>query len=77
MDEVSDWFDESRKFKKDGREGNVVWEPNEEGGVCFCDFGIEFFASFFGSISLFTHERIFSLSILSHDDHVMCHHEMQ
>lgn len=73
---MSDWLDGSRKFRKDGREGNEGgWELGAGVGEALGILGMECL-SFFGSISLLTHERIFSLSSLSHDnqscdDHVI------
>ena len=69
---LSDWFDVSRKFRKDEMEGNVdEWELKAELvddgiGEAFGIFGTEPL-SFLGSSSLLTQERIFSLSTLSCD----------
>lgn len=66
------WFDGSRKLRKDGRVEREVVEVEGVGvGETLGILGTIPF-SFFGSISLLTHERIFSLSSLvgSCDYHV-------
>jgi hypothetical protein len=69
-DWFSDWFwlDGSRKFRnveRDGKEGSCELEVEGVGvGEAFGIFGTVVL-SFFGSISLLTQERIFSLSSLS------------